>query len=117
MPLMKTSVSIPVSLITYPGSTMSAYNSSYSNTDGVATYGAKGGNVYNLEYYIGGNWKTVSLKQYVALTDYFNVKGVNNASTSGSGYTDLTGTYDLGGLHDSLATWGHVGYFYMANYS
>ncbi len=104
----------------YPGSTMSAFNSSYSNTDGVATYGAKGGNVYNLEYYIGGNWKTVNLKQYVALTDYFNNKGVNNASTSGSGYTDLTATQDLGFISDSLSTWGvvgHVGYFYMANYS
>ncbi len=104
----------------YPGSRMGSIDSSYSTTGDVATYGAKGGNVYNLEYYIGANWKTVSLKQYVALTDYFNNKGVNNASTSGSGYTDLTATYDLGGLHDSLATWGvvgHAGYFYMNKYS
>ena len=87
--------------------------------------GTTSGMVYNLEYYIGANWKTIGLKQYVALTDYFNMTGVNNASTSGSGYTDLTATYDLGELDASLATWGlvgHVGYFYMnqnskANYA
>jgi hypothetical protein len=104
----------------YPGSRMGAVDSSFSANGDVAMAGFKGGNVYNLEYYIGANWKTLSLKQYVALTDYFNTKGVNNASTSGSGYTDLTGTYDLGGLHDALATWGvvgHVGYFYMNKYS
>ena len=104
----------------YPGSTASASNSSYSNTDGLMTYGTKGGNVYNLEYYIGANWKSVSLKQYVALTDYFNNKGVNNSSTAGSGYTDLSATYDLGEMSNALAGWGligHVGYFYMANYS
>ena len=104
----------------YPGSAASASSSSYTDRDGQMTAGVKGGNVYNLEYYIGANWKTVSLKQYVALTDYFNAKGVNNSSTAGSGYTDLSATYDLGGLNDSLGGWGligHVGYFYMANYS
>ena len=103
----------------YPGSRAGSVDSSFETT-GYSTYGVKGGNVYNLEYYIGANWKTVSLKQYVALTDYFNVKGVNNSSTSGSGYTDLSATYDLGEMSNSLAGWGligHVGYFYMANYS
>lgn len=104
----------------YPGSRMGAVDSSFETTGNTAAAGFKSGNVYNLEYYIGANWKTVSLKQYVALTDYFNAKGVNNASTSGSGYTDISATYDLGGLNDSLAGWGligHAGYFYMANYS
>ena len=101
----------------YPGSNMVAFDSATATQPAA---GFKGGNVYNLEYYIGANWKTVSLKQYVALTDYFNVKGVNNASTSGSGYTDLTATYDLGGFNDALAGWGvvgHAGYFYMNKYS
>ena len=82
--------------------------------------GWNSGMVYNLEYYIGGNWKTVSLKQFFALTDYFNAKGLNNASTAGSGYTDLTATYDLGELDPALASWGvvaHAGYFYQKNYS
>ena len=99
----------------YPGS-----NAGVNNTTGLSALGMKGGNVYNLEYYIGANWKTVSLKQYVALTDYFNMTGVNNASTAGSGYTDLTASYDLGGLDPVLTGWGvvgHAGYFYMNNYS
>lgn len=82
--------------------------------------GTKEGMVNNTELYFGGNWKTVSLKQFFAVTDYFNAKGMNNASTAGSGYTDLTATYDLGGLNDSLSGWGvvgHAGYFYMKNYS
>ena len=104
----------------YPGSAASASSSAYVDRDGQIGAGVKGGNVYNLEYYIGGNWKTVSLKQYVALTDYFNATGVNNSSTAGSGYTDLSATYDLGEMSNALAGWGligHVGYFYMANYS
>ena len=85
-----------------------------------ATYGNKSGMVYNLEYYIGANWKTVSLKQFFALTDYFNVQGVNGASTAGSGYTDLRATYDLGDVAPALGGFGllgHVGYFYMNKYS
>lgn len=84
------------------------------------SYGSKGGMVYNLEYYIGTNWKTVSLKQFFALTDYFNVQGMNNASTAGSGYTDLRGTYDLSDVAPMLGGFGllgHVGYFYMNKYS
>ena len=83
-------------------------------------YGQNSGMVYNLEYYIGANWKTVSLKQFFALTDYFNLKGLNNGSTSGSGYTDLRATYDLSDVHPMLGGFGllgHAGYFYMNNYS
>ena len=88
----------------------------YSNS----TYGVNSGMVENTELYFGGNWKTISLKQYFAVTPYFNVVGMNGKSTAGSGYTTLTGTYDLGQLDDSLAGWGllgHAGYFYMKNYS
>ena len=103
----------------YPGSNPS--NGAPGLTTPNPTFASqKPGMVYNLEYYIGGNWKTVSLKQYFALTDYFNVQGMNGKSTAGSGYTDLRGTYDLGLVDDKLATWGllgHVGYFYMTNFS
>lgn len=98
----------------YPGSKMPLA----TGTD--TSYGTKGGMVYNLEYYIGANWKTVSLKQFFALTDYFNFTGVNNASTAGSGYTDLRATYDLSDFHPMLGGFGllgHVGYFYMNKYS
>ena len=103
----------------YPGSNNSnapGYTSVPSPTAG----SVKPGMVYNLEYYIGANWKTVSLKQFFALTDYFNNQGLNGSSTSGSGYTDLRGTYDLSGFHPMLGGFsllGHVGYFYMNNYS
>lgn len=103
----------------YPGSNPAG--SPYALTVPSATgYSQRPGMVYNLEYYIGANWKTVNLKQYFALTDYFNAQGYNGSSTSGSGYTDLTATYDLGGFNDSLAGWGvvgHAGYFYMRNFS
>ena len=83
-------------------------------------YSMKPGMVYNLEYYLGANWKSISLKQFFALTDYFNNQGMNGASTSGSGYTDLRGTYDLSDVHPMLSGFGllgHVGYFYMNKYS
>ena len=103
----------------YPGSN-NGNNPSASLTPAPGTYNYKSGMVYNLEYYLGANWKTVSLRQYFALTDYFNVQGVNGASTAGSGYTDLKATYDLGDVHPVLGGFGllgHVGYFYMKNYS
>ncbi len=83
-------------------------------------YSQKPGMVYNLEYYLGTNWKTVSLKQFFALTDYFNLQGMNGASTAGSGYTDLRATYDLSDVAPVLGGFGllgHVGYFYMNKYS
>jgi uncharacterized protein (TIGR02001 family) len=104
----------------YPGSNP-ANNPGYVGSDPNPTsYSQKPGMVYNLEYYIGANWKTVSLKQFFALTDYFNLQGMNGASTAGSGYTDLRGTYDLSDLHPALGGFGllgHAGYFYMNNYS
>jgi uncharacterized protein (TIGR02001 family) len=103
----------------YPGS--NNFNNPGATTVATpGTYNSKPGMVYNLEYYIGANWKTVSLKQFFALTDYFNVQGNNGASTSGSGYTDLRATYDLSDLHPVLGGFGllgHAGYFYMNNFS
>lgn len=103
----------------YPGSN-NGNNSKATLTPTPGTYNYKSGMVYNLEYYLGTNWKTVSLRQYFALTDYFNVQGMNGASTAGSGYTDLKATYDLSDVHPVLGGFGllgHVGYFYMKNYS
>ena len=101
----------------YPGSNGSIAGVSAPNPE---SYSVKPGMVYNLEYYIGGAWKTVSLKQFFALTDYFNVQGLNGTNTAGSGYTDLRATYDLGNFDNALSGWGllgHAGYFYMKNFS
>ena len=101
----------------YPGSNNSGTGATNPNP---TSYNYKPGMAYNLEYYIGGNWKTVSLKQFFALTDYFGIQGMNGASTAGSGYTDLRGTYDLSDVHPMLGGFGllgHVGYFYMNKYS
>ncbi len=103
----------------YPGSNNFNNPAAYKEPSATA-YNVKSGMVYNLEYYIGANWKTVSLKQFFALTDYFNVQGLNGASTAGSGYTDLRGTYDLSDVHPMLGGYGllgHVGYFYMNKFS
>ena len=103
----------------YPGSN-NANNPTYVAGPNSSGYSVKPGMVYNLEYYLGANWKTVSLRQYFALTDYFNVQGFNGSSTAGSGYTDLKGTYDLSEIDPMLGGFGllgHVGYFYMKNYS
>ena len=103
----------------YPGSN-NANNPTYVAGPNATGYSVKPGMVYNLEYYLGANWKTVSLKQYFALTDYFNVQGFNGSSTAGSGYTDLKATYDLSEIDPMLGGFGllgHVGYFYMKNYS
>ena len=103
----------------YPGSNNGS-NSSATLTPQTSSYNYKRGMTYNLEYYLGTNWKTVSLKQFFALTDYFGIQGMNGASTSGSGYTDLRATYDLSDLHPMLSGFGllgHAGYFYMNKYS
>ena len=103
----------------YPGSNNGS-NPNVATTPQPAGYNFKPGMVYNLEYYIGANWKTVSLKQFFALTDYFNVQGMNGSNTAGSGYTDLRATYDLSDFHPMLGGFsllGHAGYFYMKNFS
>ena len=104
----------------YPGSNPGSATTSSLTTPTATSYSQRPGMVYNLEYYIGTNWKTVSLKQFFALTDYFNTQGLNGKSTAGSGYTDLRGTYDLSDVAPVLGGFGllgHVGYFYMNGYS
>lgn len=62
-----------------------------------------------LEIYVGGSWKWITLKYSYALTDLFgalNSSGTK-ASSSGSGYIDLSATYDVGGGFNLV---GHVGH-------
>ena len=67
------------------------------------------GKIDNKELYIGGSWKTISLKYSHAIDDYFSLPG-----TKGSNYWDLSGTYDLGGGWGLV---GHVGRFKLKNWS
>ena len=70
------------------------------------------GAVTNKELYIGGSWKTVSLKYYHSVDDYFSLRGWDSAgnstgkSTQGTHYLDLSATYDLG---NGWGINGHVG--------
>ena len=66
------------------------------------------GSVSNTELYIGGSWKWISLKYSHATSDYFSLPG-----TKGSGYLDLSGTYDLG---DGWGIVGHVGSFRLKSW-
>lgn len=67
------------------------------------------GNIYNVEGYIGGSWKFLSLKYFHAFSDYFQIPNTDN-----SGYIDLSGTYDLG---DGWGIVGHIGHMNLKNIS
>ena len=104
----------------YPGSKGSTATGPFQTADGAGYAGPNSGMVNNFEYYIGGNWKTLSLKEYISFSDYFSQVSPTGGSTAGSSYTDLTGTQDLGFISDSLSTWGvvgHVGYMAVSNYT
>lgn len=67
------------------------------------------GGVNNKEVYLGASWKFLSLKYYHSLGDYFSVP-----HTSGTGYIDLSASYDLG---DGWGVNGHLGHLNFKNYS
>lgn len=75
--------------------------------------GADKGAVTNKELYIGGSWKTVSLKYYHSVDDYFSLRGWDSTgastgkSTKGTHYIDLSASYDLG---NGWGVNGHVGH-------
>ncbi len=79
---------------------------------------ADSGAVTNKELYIGGSWKTVSLKYYYSMDDYFSLRGWDKTGTStgkstkGTSYIDLSATYDLG---DGWGINGHVGHLSADN--
>lgn len=87
----------------YPGS-------SYNNAALNAKHPTKlaNGVVKNGELYIAGTWKFITLKYSYAVTDYFKLP-----ETQGSGYLDLSASYDLG---DGWGVNGHVGHLYLKDF-
>ena len=57
--------------------------------------------VDNTEIYLGGSWKTLSLKYFHAIDDYFSVPDTKN-----SNYLDLSYTYDFGKGFGLVAHYG-----------
>jgi uncharacterized protein (TIGR02001 family) len=70
------------------------------------------------EVYVGLSWKTLSVKYWYGVTNYFGLgdsfQGSQKIDTKGSGYVEGNGTYDLG---DGWGLVGHVGYQYVKNNS
>jgi uncharacterized protein (TIGR02001 family) len=66
--------------------------------------------VDNTELYIGGSWRTLSLKYYHAVDDYFSVPDTKN-----SWYLDLTYTHDFGGGWGAVAHYGMFEFKNVAN--
>ena len=91
---------------TYPGSDASLANGTALTN--ARTTSAHTGRVDNKELYIGGSWKFLSLKYYRSLGDYFSVP-----HTSGSGYLDLSASYDLG---NGWGVNGHLGHLNFKNF-
>ena len=88
----------------YPGSDAAPLSYTNSRTIGKSADGTVG----NGEIYIGGSWKTISLKYNYALTDYFSLP-----DSKGTSYLDLSGSYDLG---DGWGINAHVGHLYAKDY-
>jgi uncharacterized protein (TIGR02001 family) len=88
----------------YPGSDAALLGA--ANPHSTAT---NSGTVHNIEGYVGGTWKWISLKAFYAFSDYFQIP-----DTKHTYYLDLSGTYDLGG---GWGVNGHVGHLKAKNYS
>lgn len=64
----------------------------------------------NGEIYVGVAWKTYSIKYYYGVTNFFGLgdsfQGGPEVDTNGSGYLDLSGSYDLGDGWGIIAHYG-----------
>ncbi len=72
--------------------------------------GADSGAVTNKEVYLGASWKFLSAKYYYSMDDYFSLRSATGKSTKGTGYLDLSASYDLG---DGWGINGHIGHLNM----
>jgi uncharacterized protein (TIGR02001 family) len=87
----------------YPGSTWTTALANPHNTK------TNSGAVYNTEVYISGSWKWITLKYSYAVSDYFLIP-----DTKGTGYLDVSASYDMG---SGWGVNGHVGHLNPHNFS
>lgn len=66
------------------------------------------GTVDNLELYLAGSWKFLTVKYSYAVKDYFDLPESN-----GTSYLELNGAYDLG---NGWGVNGHVGHLFAKDY-
>jgi len=88
----------------YPGSSSTVL----SGTNFRDTGATVSGNVDNLELYVAGSWKFLTLKYSYSINEYFKLP-----KSEGTSYLELNGTYDLG---DGWGVNGHVGHLFAKDY-
>jgi uncharacterized protein (TIGR02001 family) len=89
----------------YPGSSSNVFLSGSNFRDTAATVS---GSVDNLELYVAGSWKFLTLKYSYAINEYFKLP-----KSEGTSYLELNGAYDLG---NGWGINGHVGHLFAKNY-
>lgn len=89
----------------YPGSSATAFLSGTNFRDTSANVS---GNVDNLEVYVAGSWKFLTLKYSYAVKEYFKLP-----KSEGTSYLELNGAYDLG---EGWGVNGHVGHLFAKDY-
>jgi uncharacterized protein (TIGR02001 family) len=89
----------------YPGSDSTVWLSNSNSRNPGATVS---GNVDNLELYVAGSWKFLTLKYSYAINEYFKLP-----KSEGTSYLELNGAYDLG---DGWGVNGHVGHLFAKDY-
>jgi uncharacterized protein (TIGR02001 family) len=89
----------------YPGSSSNPFLNGSNNRDPGATVS---GNVDNLELYVAGSWKFLTLKYSYAINEYFKLP-----KSEGTSYLELNGAYDLG---DGWGVNGHVGHLFAKDF-
>ncbi len=89
----------------YPGSGANPWlSNSNSNDLGKTASGA----VDNLELYVAGSWKFLTMKYSYSVKDYFKLP-----KSQGTSYLELNGVYDLG---NGWGVNGHVGHLFSKGY-
>lgn len=88
----------------YPGSS----SRPLSGTNAKNLLATSSGAVDNLELYLAGSWKFLTVKYSYAVKDYFDLP-----KSSGTSYLELNGAYDLG---DGWGVNGHVGHLFANDY-
>ncbi|HLO62792.1 MAG TPA: TorF family putative porin [Azonexus sp.] len=88
----------------YPGSSSRPLSGSNAKHPSASVSGT----VDNLELYVAGSWKFLTVKYSYAVKNYFDLP-----ESSGTSYLELNGNYDLG---NGWGVNGHVGHLFAKDY-